>query len=304
MDLDALEQASQQMEADLKQVDSEEATEEVIEEAVSEESPNEEINAEEDVPAEQAAESSEEEISPAKRRYMESRKVREAEERARQAELELARLQGMQEASQEQKKEDVDPEPNAELDPEGHLQWQNRQLSKKVDDINNRYEELKQDQERTEGERAWDQADRNLSQTDPMYAKSMKFLRDAVTKYYQEENPLDTPADIAARVRQEELKMVRDLARANSNIPAYVKGMALQLGMKLETAPAKPQTDKREVKHHKEKSGSIASVPTGGGKGKLSAGELAEMSTMQDLFTLGNTSDSDWRRMASEAAQG
>jgi hypothetical protein len=255
--------------------------------------------------------------SKAPQRITNKLRAEQAERRAREAEIALAKLQGATEATKkaEAKTEKVDDvEPDASIDPIGHANWKIRQLENKLKEDEKFKEQLIKEQTFTKAEKLWNDTDSALAESNPTYATAKKFLKETVTKQLKEAYPDASASDIAQVMRSAEYELVSKLARVSES-PSFIANGFIAEAMNMGFNPAqsapkpvitdtRPKTDPREVAAHKRNAGTVATVPQGGGANKMTATDLANMSTTNDLYALANLKDSDWKALAAEAAKG
>jgi len=250
-------------------------------------------------------------VNPAHER-IKDKKIAEAEARARNAELETARLRGAEEerVKNAAPQENLDPEPDPLEDPEGHTDWRFRQQDKKFDELTTQNQELQNQNRTTEAENLWMETDKRLAAGNETYKNAMEFVNKELPAKLKAEYPNASEADILKAtdiVIKQKVGQYAASGLDESRIASNLILDAQDLGFNA-TAPAPvvdetktPATDKREVSHHKDNAGGVANVSEGGGSGKLTSHDIAKMSTMEDLFTLGSMTDSEWKSLAKEA---
>lgn len=245
--------------------------------------------------------------NPAHERVANKKKNDEIIARNRELELEIARLKGVQEGAkpkEEAVKEEEEPDPI--LKPDAWKAWNKKQIEKEHEPVRKEVKALTDRLAEQQAEKDWQEIDQNMSEANPVYASSMKYLREKIVAHLKETTN-GTDAEIRRAAKSAELNYVKQLAAAKIDVSAAFIGEAIQSGhnpfAEQEKKADNPKTDKKEVQHHKKNSGTVADVPTGGGKGRLSAKDVAEMSTMGDIFKLGKLKDSDWDQMAKEASR-
>lgn len=232
------------------------------------------------------------------------------EEALRAAQIENARLKGIQEARQAETKkfeEHADPEPDRDIDPEAHSDWRYRQLEKRDAEREEKYKALETKTRVSEAENYWISKDREMAAANPVYGESVKYLRDTLRSSLKEAYPAATAQQIEQAAKSAEYGYVAKLATPEL-IESFFVGEAMKMGFnphaKKESSKQavddKPKTDPKELAFHKKNAGSLVSVSDTGGKGRISSTDLAKMSTKEDLFDLGNLKDSDWKRIVAD----
>ena len=237
-----------------------------------------------------------------------------AERELHKAQLELAKIQGAKEATAARTTTNPDVEPDEALDPIAHLQWKNRQLEAKFQEGEEARKKLEQERVYSQAEKLWADTDAELASSNQTYAAAKKHLVDTIGANLKKEYPDASPSQIKAVLRAAEYELVSSLAKVNDSAGFIANGFiaeamahgfnpAQAVAPKTTPTDTRPKTDPREVAAHKKVAGSVATVPQGGGAGKLTAGDVAKMSTMKDIFALADLSDADWRNMAKEVSK-
>lgn len=285
--------------------------EEPAQELVKEESPKAEEPEADDKEEVDGEELETKELKPETRAYQRRVSQREVEamQKLHAVELENARLKARDEMlfAAPKKEEYV---PDRDLEPDAYNAYRIQKLEEKLEQEANARAQLEQKQKYIEVEQLWQKTDTQLKAQMPVYAKAKEFLEGYIRKIGKENGASE--AEIEAGIKRAEYEEVSRLASVREEPSFIANGLiasAMQLGFNpvAEAKPAlpqdaKPKTDMRELNLHKRNAGSVAAVPTGGGKGRMTAQDLAQMTTMQDLFQLGNLSDREWNAMAKDLA--
>lgn len=288
------------------------------EEPVAPESEKEEPKAEEpEVDDKEDGESEEpetKEVKPETKAYQRRVSAREVEamQKLHAVELENARLKALEEARTLAQPKQEEYVPDKDLEPEAYNAYRIQKLEEKLEQEAAARVALEQKQMYIELENVWLETDKRLRAELPAYSKAKEFLENLVREEGKRQGASE--AEIKAGIKRAEYIEVSKLAKLTNDDPELIgKGLimeAMRNGFNPITTVQpvtierdKPKTDMRELNLHKRNAGSVAAVPTGGGKGRMTAQDLAQMTTLQDVFQLGSLSDKDWNNMAMDLKQ-
>ena len=247
------------------------------------------------------------EVKPETKAYQRRVSQREVEamQKLHAVELENARLKALEEARTTQAAKKEEYVPDKDLEPDAYNAYRIQKLEERLEQEATARAQLEQKQKYIEVENLWKQTDTQLKTQMPVYAKANEYLEGYIRKIGKENGASD--AEIEAGIKHAEYEEVSRLASVREEPTFIANGLiasAMQLGFNpvAEAKPAqapdnKPKTDFRELNLHKRNAGSVAAVPTGGGKGRLTAQDVAQMTTFQDLMDLTKLDKSAWRAM-------
>lgn len=197
------------------------------------------------------------------------KEAREERERV-QAELQelkerIARQEGALESrkQEETKEEPQDPEPDSDVYPEAHMQWQIRQQNKNLERVTKELEEMRKSTQVSEAEQVYNQLEMQHIKDNPDYENAKSFLIDAMTKEAKIKYPSRTEGEIRKALRSQELSLIGKLASAGlteRQIFSHMKNLAEEYGYK----QSSPKSDDRKVERNRARSLNLSDAPNAG----------------------------------------
>jgi len=212
-------------------------SEEVVDQAEEEVTPADEEVQEEAEPEEEEEQEEESDDTPPKKEKTAwarmRHEVKEAKEELAKLKEAQAKQQGFNEAMQMAQQpaapqENRDPEPDQDLDPDEHKDWQIRQLRQQVEGLSKTTEETQQAQ-KTMGElRGVQILEGQFKQSNPDndYDAALAFVKQRETQLIQLQYPTATMAQINSHLENQKLELFRQLAPTGRNPAETIVEMA------------------------------------------------------------------------------
>lgn len=247
------------------------AAQEELEEPQKEQEAEEEISEEsEETPEEEIEEESEQTEGGKLRKRIEGNYkaiIKEKDEEIaainqtlQEIQLQMAEQKGYQEAQKEPEIES-DPEPDALLDPEEHLQWQLRQKDKKIENleaITTRHAAAIQE---SDDRRSINFLEQDYRRRNPEvdYEACKDFIKDRERNILKMQFPTATDAEIEKHFDQYEVNLFKTLAARGQNATDIIVNMAKEYGYepKANDNPTKQKPNFKALKKNQEKNASL-----------------------------------------------
>lgn len=238
-------------------------------------------------------------FAKARQEKRELREKLEAEAKARQEIAErLARLEGRAEAAPkpEPKVDLADQEPDRDLYPEDHAQWELRQVKKQLEEL----KEFRKKQEQMtqfEAERRGVQAlEGQFKQKAADYDDAVAFLVEKEKRVKKVMNPGATDAQLDALIEQEKVALFKQIYATGKNPAEVVYELAKAdgwTGKKSSPTPAaKPSSNLDRVAENQRRAASLIGGSSADKTGKITSEQLLSMS-VDELVRM---PDSVWKQ--------
>lgn len=221
----------------------------------------------------------EEKGDQAAKKFAQMRKEnKEKEQQLQEMRERLARLEGMQQAQspQQQKKEEIEPEPDKEEDIDAWYDYKLRQKDKEIDDIKKRFDAMEAQDNISKAERVYKDLESGHIEKDPSYKDAKAYLVDNMSKKIKQQYPLATDAQVMQEVKRQEYELVSALANKGFGedfIFDVIKTQAVKEGFK-----ESQKRDKTKLKRNMEKSVSLNDAPAASEGGGLTDKQIMRMS--------------------------
>lgn len=163
----------------------------------------------------------------------------------------LARLEGRTEAGDKPAPAQADNEPDKDLYPEDHLMWKNRQLEKKLEEVEERTKRFEQDSNVQRAQQAVETIETVYKTSNPSsdYDGAVKFLVDKETAMKKLLNPEMTDAQIRGQIQIEKMQLFAQLHAKGQDPAKVVYETARIHGFSpIAKADPKPKTDLDKVR--------------------------------------------------------
>ena len=213
------------------------------------------------------------------KREKEERKRVESE--AQELRERIARLEGMQEASQiAQTTQQTEPQeeiPDPDIDPDGYTQYQIKQLQAKQQEYEDQAARLK-------AERQWDAMEREYSLSNPDYENAKKYLINQEIQKIKKQYPHATDMQIMQHIKEQEYLVVGSAARAGQDPLKYIEFLAFENGyrgenVKAEKKPIEQKPNITAINRNQRKHDSIIGGSSAGSQdGKPTPEQILNMS--------------------------
>jgi len=203
--------------------------------------------------------------------------LKEANDRIAEYNERLARLEGQQQAQQNQQtkapeaKVDEDPEPDPTIDKEAHLEWQIRNLNKKLEEVVGVTNTTAKNNTAILESRAVEELERRAVKDENLtdYDDALKYLWNKEAALIKKSYPNATDAQIKEHLQAEKVRLFKEYYRKDgTNAAKIIIEMAKEYGYgKKPTNPGKPNLDK--IKTNMKKNTSLIGGTQAGGTGEV-----------------------------------
>jgi DNA repair exonuclease SbcCD ATPase subunit len=244
----------------------------------------EQLEGEQEQERQEEEETEEEPKTPAGLRHKLKREKEErkrAESEAQELRERIARLEGMQEASQiAQTTQQTEPQeeiPDPDIDPDGYTQYQIKQLQAKQQEYEDQAARLK-------AERQWDAMEREYSLSNPDYENAKKYLINQEIQKIKKQYPHATDMQITQHIKEQEYLVVGSAARAGQDPLKYIEFLAFESGyrgenVKAEKKPIEQKPNIAAINRNQRKHDSIIGGSSAGSQdGKPTPEQILNMS--------------------------
>jgi hypothetical protein len=205
--------------------------------------------------------------------------LKKRDEEYNQIKIELARVQGVQEAMQKPQEQKVEAEkiPDKDYEPEEWYEYQLKQRDKKIEAIENQFKSINEQATVSYAERVYQDLESKYIELDPSYTDAKKYYKSERMRALRLQYPTATDQQIQQEVKGEEYKIVSSLAQTGLDSNAIfnvIKGQAVAMGYKdLPTA----KKDNNNLKRNMAKSASLNDAPSANGDIGFSQNQMARM---------------------------